>query len=183
MKSIPLYLLTLVLVLGCAIPEQVPQDKNSRTGELEVPGVLTLGLEKDAIISRFPYGNAREMSKDIIEIDDVNFGIPGTWTLGFRASSLAWFSFTGYTSAINPLEFDATLERTEILLDHYSLVFGDPLRFTKGLQEFKDPSMYQHRGYQVLHALWETSEGNIIVDFSFIGEGDEYAFLVTIQGS
>jgi len=50
----------------------------------------------------------------------VNFGIPGTWTLGFRTSALAWFSFTGYTSRVDPLEFDATLERTENLLDHYS---------------------------------------------------------------
>jgi hypothetical protein len=40
-----------------------------------------------------------------------------------------------------------------------------------------------HNGYKVREAQWRTPHGQVVVDFSFLGEGGVYSLLLTIQAT
>ncbi|KGE70802.1 hypothetical protein DC28_15040 [Spirochaeta lutea] len=142
---------------------------------------IYIGMSKAELLALYP--RAKETTASTIELQDAAFDVSGVWTFSFRDNKLSWFVFNGYNQDITSDSFTRTLKTAETLIDSYTAILGLPGQISRGISVFKDPRIQRHQGYQVISAQWNTPKGKIVVDFSFLGEGNDYSFLVTLQAS
>ena len=144
---------------------------------------IQLGMSKEVIVSTVSIDGPIEVDSDLWQIEGNLGDIGGRWTISFSNNKVSWFAFSSFDHQVNEHEFIDTLSRTQEVVEIYSRFLGNPRRVITGITQFKDPSTHQHQGYQVFQAQWEANGSRIVVDFSFVGEGRDYGFLVTVQGS
>lgn len=144
---------------------------------------IRIGMSRDAVVGQFNAGLVTEISSSIVEVDEHGSDLPGKWTFNFSEDKLTWFVFNASSNEITNDNFQQYLRMTQGLIDKYAQALGTPGRVTRGIQDFRDPANQKHQGYQVLHASWDNSGGRVVVNYSFIGEGNNYSFLVSLQGS
>lgn len=144
---------------------------------------VQLGMEKELLVAMVPIDSSIPVDSDLWQLEGILGDIPGRWTISFSNDQVSWFAFSSFDHQINEDEFIHTLSRTQEVVELYSLFLGSPRRIISGITQFKDPTTHQHQGYQVYQALWEENGSRIVIDFSFVGEGRDYGFLVTVQGS
>jgi hypothetical protein len=142
---------------------------------------IYIGMTRIELLNLYP--GAKETTASTIELHDAAYDVPGVWTFSFRDEKLSWFVFNGYNTEINPDSFTQSLKTARTLIDTYTAILGLPGQLSKGIEVFKDPTVQRHQGYKVISAQWDTPKGKIVVDFSFLGEGNDYSFLVTLQAS
>jgi len=144
---------------------------------------IQLGMAKETLLSMFASNLVTNAEMDLWQVQGNLGEIPGRWTVSFLNNRVTWFAFSSFEHQINADEFSYTLSRTQEVVDLYSQFLGTPRRIILGITQFKDPTTHQHQGYQVYQAQWEANGSRVVVDFSFVGEGRDYGFLVTVQGS
>lgn len=145
-------------------------------------GIVYIGMTESSLRQTFPARDITQVGPGLVDVVDRS-DIPGKWTLNFKDGKLSWFVFNSEIRKIGSDEFKKSLDMTRKLIGKYSDALGTPGRLVRGIEDFRDPSVQKHQGYQVLNAVWNTPEGRIIVNFSFIGEDNNYSFLVSLQGS
>lgn len=111
------------------------------------------------------------------------FNLPGKWTYSFTGDTLKWFIFNAYQNEVTKNNFNSYLTASTEMIDSYSQILGRPAKLRSGIGEFNDPAEKPHNGYLVQQASWNSNQGNVKVDFSFLGENHYYQFLVSIQVS
>jgi hypothetical protein len=144
---------------------------------------IQLGMTKEVIVSTVTLYDSVQLDSDLWQLDGNLGDIGGRWTISFANNKVSWFAFSSFDHYINENEFTDTLSRIQEVVELYSKFLGNPRRVITGITTYKDPYTHQHQGYQVFQAQWEANGSRVVVDFSFVGEGRDYGFLVTFQGS
>ena len=193
-RVVLLGIIALVLVLGCdagghgivlasAEPGVSALVSRNILATDESSQGIRIGMSREAVVGQFNTGLVTEISSSIVEVAEHGPDFPGKWTFNFNEDKLTWFVFNASSNEISNDKFQQYLVMTQGLIDKYAQALGTPGRVTRGIQEFRDPASQKHQGYQVLHASWDHSGGRVVVNYSFIGEGNNYSFLVSLQGS
>lgn len=109
-------------------------------------------------------------------------GLSVEWGYRFEEGKLNWIYFHHYVDKINKSEFDKCLKSTELLIEEYTELYGEPDSLVEGTKKFQDPYKKKHWGYDVIEARWKNYNGmKIKVEFTFMGGKGEYHFLVTVN--
>lgn len=144
---------------------------------------IKIGMKRELVKAQFDASQVLEINNSIIEVEDPDSQYPGKWIFNFNDEVLTWFVFNSSSTDISRSNFDTYLKMAEGLITKYSQALGRSGRITRGILEFRDPALTRHQGYQVLNAIWEDGNSRVLINYSFIGEGNNYSFLVSLQVS
>lgn len=174
MKQIFFLSLILFLIFSCS-----SQNSKNKTMEFKLPKT---GMEFSQFSNEFPevVNNETNGNKQYVYNAQIQ-GLDGSWAYNFSNNKLEWFIFDSYNDQINQNNFDKYLEVTQSIISQFKQKYGDPTEFEFENKTYIDPYVEHHRGYNVIYAIWRTSEMDFKIYFDFTGGKATYNFIFKME--
>ncbi len=163
-----------ILTLSSCLNQSAVQNKEQNQ---QIP--FELGMSEEDFLDSFP--DARKRPEDQYLRNSREFGIRGEWLYSFHKGRLGWYIFSAQETDISEANFNRTFEAANRIIESYRSIYGSPWREDSGYTVYLDPKIKTHRGYKVRGAHWKTEKGELVVDFTFLGNGGVYSLLLTVQ--
>jgi hypothetical protein len=179
-RLIPGRIIGLIILLLSLSACGMDAGASMESGDVSV-GELSIGMSEQAFLSMYP--GAREEGIGRYARTSREFGISGKWIYAFHDGVLSWYIFNAHQTEISEESFKRTYQAAGEIIDRYTGRYGTPWREDRGYSEYINPMNQAHNGYKVREAQWRTPHGQVVVDFSFLGEGGVYSLLLTIQAT
>lgn len=142
---------------------------------------LRLGMSEESFRELFP--NARENGRARYIRDTREFGVKGSWIYSFHDGGLNWYIFNSHETEVSEERFQKKFQAANQMIADLSMEYGNPWREDSGYSDYINPDVQAHQGYKVREAQWRTEDGEVTVDFTFLGDGGVYSLLLTLQAT
>ena len=170
MKKILIFLAFLIISFSCE-----SQNLNNKTMIEKLPKIA---MDFSVFAKDFPeIINAETNGNKQYNIDAKVDKLDGRWAYNFVDNKLNWFMFNSYSDDLNQANFNKYLSVTQLVIDDFKQIYGEPDEFVFENKTYKDPYIERHWGYDVMSAVWHTDEMSFKIEFIFMGGKGEYNFL------